>query len=171
MSKNVLLAVVLAGLIIFALLFSKSNLLPNKKTAVVPAQNSTTTEKIPLNRTIDINDVVADPVVYKDLTLTLDGRINNWVTKYAYTITGAKSSFGSSGKSLPIITRGNYQLPEFTPESRLALGEIANVRVTGLIVIFDRATLEQEWNVDLDDKQVDRWNKTPVMLLDKIEKL
>ena len=171
MSKNVLLAVILLGLIVFAFIFSRNSISTNKKVAVVPAQTTTETESIPLNRTIDINDVIVDPLVYKDLTLTLDGRINNWVTKYAYTITGAKSSFGSSGKSLPIITRGYYQLPDLTPESDLALGEVANIRVTGLIVILDRATLEKEWDMDLDDKQIDRWNKTPVMLLEKIEKI
>jgi hypothetical protein len=77
----------------------------------------------------------------------------------------------NSGKSLPVINRNNFKLPSETPESDLALGEVANVKVTGKIVIFNRASLEKEWEVDLNDKMLDKWNKTPVILTDKIEKI
>jgi hypothetical protein len=176
MSKNAILGVLLLGLVILMFVLSRSDLASTIKTNKSNAKTSTNSNPVPtqkpaLDRTIDINDVVTDPVVYSDLTLTLEGKINNWVTKNVYTFTPAKSGFGSSGKSLPVITKDNYKLPEDTYEKDLALGEIAVIRVTGKIVIFNRAELEQVWGIDLNDKELDRWNKTPVILVDKLEKL
>lgn len=172
MSKNTILIFTLIGLVVFLFIVSKigppiikSNTGPTTKSNPVSVQNP------PTDRTIDINDVVTDPAVYSDLTLTLEGRINDWVTKNVFTYTPIKSSFANSGKTLPVINRNNFKLPDDTPESDLALGEVANIRVTGKIIIFDRASLEQEWGVDLDDKLIDKWNKTPVILADTIEKI
>lgn len=172
MSKNSILIVVLVGLMFLVFVASRISQ-PLNKTNTKPESeaNQAPLVKPTLDRAIDINDVVTDPAVYSDLTLTLEGKINNWVTKNAFTFTPVKSSFASSGKTLPVINRFNFKLPEDTPESDLALGEVANIRVTGKIVIFDRATLEQEWKVDLDDKEFNRWNKSPVIIVNTIEKI
>jgi len=171
MSKNSILIFVLVGLVVFLFIVSKinsANLATNKtntKTTTVTPQNPV------YDRAIDINDVVTDPAVYKDLNLTLEGKINDWVTKNTFSFTPVKSSFTNSGKTLPVINRNNFRLPQDTPEKELALGEVANIKVTGRIVIFDRASIEAQWKIDLDDKLVDKWNKTPVILAENIEKL
>lgn len=122
------------------------------------------------DRSITVDKVVENPAVFSDLTVTLEGRITDWSTKQSFSISTAKRNF-SGGRTLPILTRNQFKLPDDTPQSELALGETADVKVTGKIVIFDRGAIEDEWGVDLFDKELDRWNKTPVMLAEKVEKL
>lgn len=166
MSKDTILVFTLIGLVVFLFILGKVG-----GPALKPATTTATTQTSTSDRTIDINDVINDPPVYSDLTLTLPGRITDWVTKNTFVISPIQNGFGGGGRSLPLINKADFKLPDETPDDEIALGEVANIKVTGKIVIFDRATIEQEWGIDLDDKQVDRWNKTPVMLVDTIEKL
>lgn len=122
------------------------------------------------DRTIDITDIVTHPVVYSDLTLTINGHIVDWVTKNSFAISPQTTQF-ISGQNLLIIAKGNFKLPDSVALTDLALGEVANVKVTGMVKVLTREELITYLNVDKNSQIVGRWQNQPVMLADKIEKI
>lgn len=160
--KNLLVTLVIViGVIAFLFMLVKFGVnTVNIKTA---APNVT-------DRTIDLTDINRDPLVYQDLTLTLTGHIGDWSTKKAF-IMGPISTQFLSGDSTLVIAKNNFNLPDNTPVSDLALGEVANVKVSGQIKIPTRDQLVQYLGIDPYSQVIGRWQNHPIILADKIEKI
>lgn len=116
---------------------------------------------------IDVQDIIENPTVFKDLTVTVDGPVVSWVTKRAFTIGASEGVL--VGSDLLVIRRDEFRVPEETPREELALGEEKEIQVTGQVEIFNIARFEQAWGVDLIDEELDVYEERAVIIADSVE--
>ncbi|GEM_PF-3279517 len=170
--KSILLTI---GVIIFAVLFvvllilSRLESPTNKKTA----QKAVVTPK----NTINTVDIINDPLVYDGLTVEVDSKISDWITKRSFTVSTGKGLLGGSGQLL-VISKSSFTLPQNAPKNGIGLGETVNVHLKGRVRIMDRVELGRALGLDLDgkdikldDNSIDSWKEGSVLLLTSVEKL
>ncbi len=171
--KSILLTI---GVIIFAVLFVVllilSRLQPsaNKKTA----QNAVVAPK----NTVNAVDIISDPLVYDGLTVEVDSKISDWVTKRSFTVAaGGGGLLGGSGQLL-VVSKSPFTLPQNAPKNGIGLGETVTVHLKGRVRIMDRVELERTLGLDLDgtdikldDNNIDSWKEGSVLFLNSVEKI
>lgn len=174
--KSIILTI---GLIIFAVIFGLvflvSHINPSSK-----KKSATTTPIVAVKKTVSVDDITNDPLVYEGLTVEVDSQINDWVTKRAFTVTSAAAGGlfggGGGGKQLLVIREKPFSLPAKT--NVLGLGETVNVHMKGRTVILNKKQLANVLGVDLDsdtfkldDNNISSWQLGSVLLLDSVEKV
>lgn len=117
---------------------------------------------------VDVEDIVEDPVVFTGLTVDVEGPVIDWVTKRAFVICGNEGFLAGNG--LLVIRPEQFTLPEEADDDELALGEETTVFVRGDIRIFNREELEQAWQVDFPDEELDVWNEQPVVIAETVQR-
>lgn len=159
--------------VIFAMLFILSRATTPTRTQKAQAQ-----AQIAPKTTVSANDVISDPLVYDGLTVEIDTRITDWVTKKSFTVAaGGGGLLGGQGQLL-IISKNTFVLPKDTPKGGIGLGETVNVKLKGRVRIMDRVELERAMGIDLDgedikldDNNIDNWDEASVLLLHSVEKI
>jgi hypothetical protein len=128
---------------------------------------------------VAINDIVGTPIVYNGLNVESESQITGWVTKKSFMVTaGATGFFGGGGKSLLVIARDDFTLPQVTSVDKLGLGEKASIHMKGRVVIVNITQLQDYLGEDfksdefkLDPYRLSSWTFGPVLLLDSVAKL
>lgn len=128
-------------------------------------------------RAISSDEIVANPLVFKDQKATVDSKVYDWVTNRSFTMSNSTARFGSVSQ-LIVISNNSFPLPEDAGEAQLALGEKVNVRVNGTVKIMNKDELEKELGYKLDSPELlldnndfSTWELGPVLMLDSVEKI
>jgi|SRR3989344_3848261 len=148
-----------------------------------PVVNNTNTQKkeAEAKKTVNVTDVIHDPLVYDGLTVEVEAVINDWVTKKAFTLS-VPSTGGLFGgrrqEQLLVIAKEPFPLPNATKGKEIGLGELVSVHVKGRVRIMSRTELGQELDIDLDgtdikldDNNINKWTEGSVLLVETVEKL
>ena len=155
------LLVLVVGVVIFGA-FLLAGSVSNLAHAQEPSETTAVAEQsVATNEPITINKVVSTPVVYKDLQITLDGKIVGWVTKNAIIVSEVGEK--TSGKKLLVISNQKFRLPNDVPASDVALGENVNVSFTGTVGILKINDGDTSLGDEDEMKELKKWNKYPVI--------
>lgn len=171
-------AVVLAVIFLIRGIFSIVNRkAPATSTTVSKSTNPVSVTKL----TVDASNINKDPLVYDGLTVEVNSKVSDWITKKIFTLNAGTSGgiFGGSGGQLLVISDKTFPLHKTTAEQGLGLGELVNVHLIGRVRIMDRVELGRVIGIDLDNKdlQLDdngllsSWKEGPVLILDSVDKL
>lgn len=108
----------------------------------------------PDEKGVVIKEILREPKVYEGLTVTLRGRIQDWVTKRAFTLPNVSSG---SGEVL-VIVPNDLPSPESVSEDQLALGDNTLVEVRGEVKILSQGEIERILGVSFDDPNLSQFN-------------
>ncbi|TXH60675.1 MAG: hypothetical protein E6Q89_00530 [Bacteroidia bacterium] len=171
--KYIILAILLTIIGFLALIFIVRGLigLAHRTTGVKDA-----VQEVQL-RAVPADEIVANPVVYKDQKVTVDSKVYDWVTNRSFTMSNSNARFGQVSQ-LIVISNNSFPLPENAGEMQLALGDKVNVRAKGTVRIMTTDQLEKElgYRLDspellLDNNNFSEWKLGPVLILDSVEKI
>ena len=170
MSKILIAGGILLVLIIGFVIFG-AFLLTGSISSMVNAQEPTDTaihaeQQVATNDPITINKVLGTPVVYKDLQLTLDGKIVGWVTKNAIIVSEVGEK--NSGNKLLVISDKKFSLPNDVPASDVALGENVNVSFTGTVRILKINKDDKSLGDEDEMRELSKWNNKPVVFANSV---
>ena len=172
--KSILISIVV---IIFAVIFAVLFIL-SRATIPTRTQKAQAEAQAAPKTAVNAIDIIEDPIVYDGLTVEIDSRITDWVTKRVFTVNaGSGGLLGKQGQLL-VINKDTFTLPKYAPKGGIGLGEIVNVKLKGRVRIMSRIELEQAMGIDLDagdikldDNNIDNWDEGSVLLLTSVEKL
>lgn len=160
LAGGVLVVLLVVFIIIGVSLFSKVFL---KQVSAQEASVPTTpTVQLPAsNAPITINKIIASPVVYKDLTITVEGTIIGWVTKTAVIV----SEVGEKNKKnrILVIRNQKFGLPSETPATDVAIGETVIISVTGTTGILNISEGDLSFGDEAETRELRKWNNKPVI--------
>ena len=156
-----LLVVTIIGIVIFGA-FVLAGSISSIAHAQEPAATAIgATQQAAANDPITINKVLSTPVVYKDLQLSLDGKIVGWVTKNAIVVSEVGEK--NSGKKLLVISDKRFGLPSDVPASDVALGENVGVSFTGTVSILRINKGDKSLGDEDEMRELMKWNNKPVI--------
>jgi hypothetical protein len=113
------------------------------------------------NEPITINKIISTPVVYKNLQLTLDGKVVTWVTKNAFTV--SEEGEKNSSKKLLVISSQKFGQPANVPATDVAIGESVNVTFTGTAGILKIQDKDTNFGDEDEVRELRRFNDNPVI--------
>ena len=172
--KSIIISI---AVIIFAVIFAVLFILSRATTPTTTQKAQAEAAAAP-KTTVNAIEVISDPLVYDGLTVEIDSRITDWVTKRTFTVdAGSGGLLGRQGQLL-VINKSVFTLPQYAPKGGIGLGETVNVKLKGRVRIMDRVELERATGIDLDgedikldDNNIDNWDEGSVLLLSSVEKL
>lgn len=117
-----------------------------------------------------VAEIVKEPLVYDGLTVTLEGRSVDWLTKKSFTLN--EPDVKKTAKILVIAPR-DLPNPEDVDDKELALGDNTLVRVTGQVRILSEEDIERRLGVDFDSRHLRgyNFNDKPVLVATSVEEL
>lgn len=142
-----------------------------------PAQQ--TTQQVVKN-TIDVAQIIDDPLVFDGLTVEVEAQITDWVTKKSFTIQVPSQGgiFGGGVRQLLVIASKDFPLPKNTTKEGVGVGELVNIHLKGVVRIMDRLELGQALGLDLDgteitldDNNIDKWEEGSIILVESVKKI
>ena len=160
------LLVLIIGFVIFGA-FLLTGSVSSFANAQEPSETAVAAElQVETNEQITINKVLGTPVVYKDLEVTLDGKIVSWVTKNAIVV--SEVSEKNSVKKLLLICDQKFRLPDDVPASDIALGENVNVSFTGTVGILKIGEGDTSLGDEIELRELRKWNNKPVIFANSV---
>jgi hypothetical protein len=127
---------------------------------------------------VEVNDILADPIVYDSVNVEIESQVIEWVTKKSFNVETVGGAFGGGGKPLLVIRQYDFTLPQDNSSNKLGLGEKVRVHLKGKVVVVNKDQLEKYLNVNLDSDEfkldgnnLNDWTLGPVLLLDTAEKI
>jgi hypothetical protein len=130
------------------------------------------------NNTTAVSSIVYDPLVYKDLTVNVNGQIVDWTTKNAFSISSGNNNAFSTGTNARLIAVSEQPFPQFATGNNVKLGEETKVDIIGTVRIVDKEQLEVLLGYDFDTPEfaisnsgLQSWTLGPVLIVNKIVKL
>lgn len=116
---------------------------------------------------ITVDEILDNPQVYQGLEVTVEGVVNEWVAKNAFTI----GSQGLLDEGLLVIAASDFPNPENVASDQLAISDNSYVEVTGTIKIFNREQIQQELAVELEPEVFTSYENTPVILVQQVREV
>lgn len=161
-------------IVVFIVLFILSRIQP-----VVSNTNKQSNSKTPIvanKALIPVANIMSDPLVYDGLTVEVDSKVTDWITKRVFTV-GNNTSLLGGGRQLIVVAPKNFELPKDTEGKELGIGELENVHLKGKVRIMDNVELGRVMGIDLegsdiklDDGIAGSFTEASVLLLDSVEK-
>lgn len=173
--KSIILAI---GLIIFTIILAVVFVFVRISRGQNSNQKSeeTVTQEEPRD-VVSVEDIVTDPMVYNNYSLEVDSEVSGWATNksFYFSATIGGGFAGGAKRSLIVIAKEPFDLPQDPNDDKLGLGEISKVTVKGKIQVLDEAQLESALGVDFDDPNnvlyddnLEDWTIGPVLFADEI---
>lgn len=158
---TIILMVVIAVIVIFTVLFMSFQIVRRVFGFNPPSVSAETQAD-----SIDILTIVNNSKVYVDTEVVVNGKIDSWVSKRAFTL-GVQQGLLNK-RQLLIVQKTLFLPPQRTKSGELSLGESRDVIVKGKVKIFDRPSLERALRVDLLPAEYDSWNGQPFIIAETI---
>lgn len=119
----------------------------------------------PEEQGVTIAEIIKDPAVYEGLTVTIDGSIQDWVTKNAFVV----AQPGTTG--LLVIAESDFPNPENVAQEELALGDNSKIEAQGRVVVMTQEEIEQRLQGTVNESFTFAPNQQPVLLSNQITKI
>lgn len=162
-NRRAIALIFLAGVVILLVLILLVSLIRSLISRNTTNSNNKTATAVVAKKNITIGEIAANPFLFVDKKVIIDGSIISWATPHAFVISG-------DGGSILVITKQSYPLPtETSGNNVLTVGSSAVVSVEGKVERLDLAELENKWGVNLDDKVLYNWNNSLVIEADSIK--
>jgi hypothetical protein len=151
-SRSIILAV---ALIIFTVILAIALVVGRFRTgkSVEKKVEETVTQEAPRD-TVEVVDIINDPMVYNGVNLEIDSEITGWATNRAFYFSATfGGGFGGGQKrSLLVVAKEPFTLPQDPNDDKVGLGETTKVKSKGKIEVMNEEQLEKTLGVYFYDK-------------------